>query len=96
VSARDLANKLRRALRNETGTSFSLEELRQLGDMGVVDLVVERELEEMRQSWVGKNSGSTQSGHSGLPGASNRHSSRSAGTTSEQRSLAAKALVAGR
>jgi len=96
VSAQFLANKFRRAIRNETGTSFSAEEMRELGAIGVIDLVIQQEAEELRESWAGKSDDFTRSGLSGLPVASNRHFSRSGGMTSEQRSLAAKALVAGR
>jgi hypothetical protein len=96
MTAQHLANKFRRAIRNDTGTHFSADELRTLGEWGVLDILLQQESEELRGKWAGKNSGSSQSGHSGLPSVSNRHSFRSAGTTSEQRSLAAKALVAGR
>jgi hypothetical protein len=93
MTARHLANKFRRAIRNDTGTHFSADELRLLGEWGLRRILLEKEDEEL---WAGKISASTPSGHSGLPSASNRHSIRSVGMTSEQRSLAAKALVAGR
>jgi hypothetical protein len=96
VSAEHLANKFRRAIRNDTGTHFSADELRQLGEWGVMDILLQREAEELSVKWAGRKSGSTLSGASGLPPASNRHSSRSGGTTNEQRLLAARAAVAGR
>jgi hypothetical protein len=93
---RHLANKFRRAIRNDTGTHFSADELKTLGEWGVMDILLRQEAEELAEKWAGRKSGSSQSDRSGLPSASNRHSFRSAGMTSEQRSLAAKALVAGR
>jgi hypothetical protein len=93
MTAQHLANKFRRAIRNDTGTHFSADELRVLGEMGVLRMLLEREEEEL---WAEKKSASTPLAHSGLPSGLNRHSSRSVGMTSEQRSLAARALVAGR
>ena len=93
MTAQHLANKFRRAIRNDTGTHFSADELRLLGEWGLSRILLEREDEEL---WAGKKSASTLSAPSGLQSGQNRHSYRSAGTTREQRSLAAKALVAGR
>jgi len=94
--AQALANKFRRAIRNDTGTSLSADELRQLGEMGVIDLIIEQEREELSVKWAARNNDSTPWAGSGSPSARNRHSSRSAGMTNEQRLLAARALVAGR
>jgi hypothetical protein len=96
MSAQHLANKFRRAIRNDTGTHFSADELRTLGEWGLSRILLEREDEELSTKWAARKSASTQSGHSGLPPASNRHSFRSGGMTREERSLAAKALAAGR
>ena len=92
MTAQHLANKFRRAKRNDTGTHFTADELELLWQWGVMEIVLRQELEEL-QCGVRK-SGSIQSDLSGLPAASNRHSSRSVGTT--ERSLGIKALVAGR
>src|SRR3546814_3720967 len=46
-----IAKKCRRALRNETGIKFTLDELRALVDIGSYDLIMQAEAEEIRQTW---------------------------------------------
>src|SRR3546814_11854559 len=46
-----IAKKCRRALRNETGIKFTLDELRALVDIGSYDLIMQAEEEEIRQTW---------------------------------------------
>src|SRR3546814_17955095 len=65
----DIAKKCRRALRNETGIKFTLDELRALVDIGSYDLIMQAEAEEIRQTWqktsprsVSGNIGSTKGG----------------------------------
>src|SRR3546814_10351608 len=43
-----IAKKCRRALRNETGIKFTLDELRALVDIGSYDLIMQAEAEEIR------------------------------------------------
>ncbi len=95
-ATRRLADKFRRALRNDTGTSFSADELRQLGDMGLLDLITAAETRELSRKWAGSNNGYTQSEGSGLPSVpmAAPHITRSAGMTRRQRQLGVKALVA--
>src|SRR3546814_5277711 len=61
--------KCRRALRNETGIKFTLDELRALVDIGSYDLIMQAEAEEIRQTWqktpprsLSGNTGSTKGG----------------------------------
>jgi hypothetical protein len=96
VTARHLANKFKRAIRNDTGTHFSADELRRLGEWGLMDILLAEEAKELSAKWAGPSNDCSPLAGSGLPGASNRHSTRSAGMTRPQRQLAAKALVAGR
>tara|TARA_R110000787_G_scaffold41162_2_gene101842 strand:+ start:326 stop:622 length:297 start_codon:yes stop_codon:yes gene_type:complete len=44
----DIARKYRRAIRNETGTSFSFAELQAIVEVGGFDAVVRAELDELR------------------------------------------------
>src|SRR3546814_9861294 len=46
-----IAKKCRRALRNETGIKFTLDELRALVDIGSYDSIMQAEAEEIRQTW---------------------------------------------
>ena len=48
----DIAKKYRRALRNETGTKFTLEELRAMVDIGTLDQIIQAEAEEIKGSWA--------------------------------------------
>src|SRR3546814_19961026 len=64
-----IAKKCRRALRNETGIKFTLDELRALVDIGSYDLIMQAEAEEIRQTWqktphrsLSGNTGSTTGG----------------------------------
>src|SRR3546814_19044469 len=64
-----IAKKCRRALRNETGIKFTLDELRALVDIGSYDLIMQAEAEEIRQTWqktpprsLSGNTGSTKGG----------------------------------
>src|SRR3546814_14031783 len=64
-----IAKKCRRALRNETGIKFTLDELRALVDIGSYDLIMQAEAEEIRQTWqktpprsLSGNTGSTNGG----------------------------------
>src|SRR3546814_7150577 len=64
-----IAKKCRRALRNETGIKFTLDELRALVDIGSYDLIMQAEAEEIRQTWQKKpprslsgNTGTTNGG----------------------------------
>ncbi len=47
MTAKSIASKWRRALRNETGATFTLEQLRELTAYGALNLVVSREIEEL-------------------------------------------------
>ena len=51
-SISDIAKKYRRALRNETGTKFTLDELRALVDIGTLDALIRAEAEEIKGSWA--------------------------------------------
>src|SRR3546814_9066505 len=64
-----IAKKCRRALRNETGIKFTLDELRALVDIGSYDLIMQAEAEEIRRTWqktpprsLSGNTGSTKGG----------------------------------
>jgi hypothetical protein len=95
--AQHLASKFRRAIRNDTGTHFSADEMRQLGEWGILNILIEREAEELSTKWQGRNSGSTRSGHSGLPSPARTVAhpiSKSAGMTKQREQAAAKALAA--
>ena len=46
-----IAQKFRRALRNETGTKFTLDELRALVDIGSYDAIIKAEAEEIKSKW---------------------------------------------
>lgn len=46
-----IAQKMRRALRNETGIHFTLDELRALAERGALKLVSDAEIEELIASW---------------------------------------------
>lgn len=63
VHISDIAKKYRRALRNETGTKFTLEELQALVDIGSYDLIMRAEAEEIA-TWR-KKTPLTQSGNIG-------------------------------
>lgn len=94
MSAQILCNKLKRALRNGTGTSFSAEELQRLADMGLLETLNEAEAEELRAKWADNQNiplattGSPR-GRMGAP-----RTGKSAGMTPAQRQRAALALVA--
>lgn len=47
MTVQGIASKFRRALRNGTGASFTNEQLRQLGECGVLRLLAEMEAEEL-------------------------------------------------
>ena len=51
ASAGSISRKLRRALRNDTGTRFTASELRLMADLGVLRLLLEAEENELRQRW---------------------------------------------
>src|SRR3546814_17712305 len=59
-----IAKKCRRALRNETGIKFTLDELRALVDIGSYDLIMQAEAAELRQTWQNTPPRSL-SGHTG-------------------------------
>ena len=48
----NIAKKYRRALRNETGAKFTLDELRALVDIGTLDTIIQAEAEEIKGSWA--------------------------------------------
>ena len=50
-----VAKKFKRALRNETGTSFSLHELRTLAEAGALDSLQRAETEELKATWAAKH-----------------------------------------
>src|SRR3546814_2852498 len=65
----DVCSSDLRALRNETGIKFTLDELRALVDIGSYDLIMQAEAEEIRQTWqktpprsLSGNTGSTKGG----------------------------------
>jgi hypothetical protein len=95
-NARHLAAKFKRAVRNDTGTHFTAEELRLLGEWGLLSILLDKEAEELSAKWAGPNNDSTPWGASGSPSAPNPRSTRSAGMTRQQRQLGVRALVAGR
>ena len=47
MTVQSIASKFRRALRNGTGATFTNEQLRQLGECGVLKLLAEMEAEEL-------------------------------------------------
>ena len=47
-----LAKKFKRALRNETGAKFGLEELRAFADHGALDILQKAEAEELKAAWA--------------------------------------------
>ena len=47
VSARIIADKLRRALRNRTGVKLSLDQIQELFRLGVIEIVLKNEMEEL-------------------------------------------------
>src|SRR3546814_16904580 len=61
-----IAKKCRRALRNETGIKFTLDELRALVDIGSYDLMMQAEAEEIRKTWQ-KTPHRAWSGNTGSP-----------------------------
>jgi len=70
----DIAKKYRRALRNETGTKFTLAELRAMVDIGWLELAAKAEAEEIRKTWEkiphlasSETIGSTSAGTADLP-----------------------------
>jgi hypothetical protein len=94
VNAKHLADKFKRALRNDTGTHFTAAELRQLGEWGVLRILIDQEAEELSRKWAAPSNDSTPLGGSGLPSERSPRSTRSAGTTRQQRQLGVRALVA--
>jgi hypothetical protein len=49
------ARKYRRALRNETGVRFTLDELRAFAEAGGLDLAAREENKELQSSWAAKH-----------------------------------------
>jgi hypothetical protein len=47
MTAQAIASKFRRALRNETGVTFTNEQLQELGRLGVLRMLAEKEAEEL-------------------------------------------------
>ena len=91
------AKKFKRALRNETGAKFKLEELRAFADAGVLDIIQRIEAEELKAGWLAKplptsseTGGSTSDGTGGR-----RTSGRSPAMTPALDRSAIAALVAG-
>jgi hypothetical protein len=73
VTVQTIASKFRRALRNGTGATFTNEQLRQLGECGVLRLLAEMEAEELcpakialtGETPIGSTSGETANPRSG-------------------------------
>ena len=70
----DIAKKMRRAFRNESGTKFSLDELRAIADIGAFDAILHAEAEEIKGTWAKthrpaslESTGSTSGGMVNLP-----------------------------
>lgn len=95
MTARHLASKFKRAIRNDTGTHFTADELRLLGSYGLMDILIEQESREYREKWAGPSNDYTPLGASGSLNENSHPSIKSAGMTREQRRHAAKALAAG-
>lgn len=47
-----IAKKFRGALRNETGTTFGPAELRAMVEIGVLDILAVKEIEELKAGWI--------------------------------------------
>lgn len=47
MTAHTIASKFRRALRNETGVTLTLDQLRELTSYGLLELIAQREIEEL-------------------------------------------------
>ena len=71
MSVQSIASKYRRALRNGTGASFTLEQLKELAGHGVLELIARIEAEELCPAKTARSSseniGSTSAGTENRP-----------------------------
>jgi len=94
MTAQALASKFRRALRNETGATFTLEQMRELSSYGVLPMILQKEAEELCPD-VQMNSGSETTGSPSGEMANHRISGRSPTTRTSRGPLSIAALSAG-
>ena len=92
----DVARKVRRALRNDTGVHFSCADLRALADLGMLERLQQAEALEIQSKWAGQTH-LTSSGNSGSTSdqTANHPTGKSPNMTKKPGRSAIEALVAG-